>query len=79
MPLKRKHANALVLTAARDIAAAARTVRRIAQDAEAQARAGNRARALQILLDVEPQLHDARKLLDLASFAHRNVEDCPSR
>ena len=79
MPLKRKHANALVLTAAHDIAAAARTVRRIAQDAEARAKAGKHTQALQILLDVEPPLHDARKLLDLASLAHRNVKDGPSR
>ena len=79
MPIKPKHANALVLTAARDIAAAGRTVRKIAQAAESCAASGNRAEALQILLDVEPMLHDARKLLELASFAHRNVKDDPVR
>jgi hypothetical protein len=73
MKLKRKMADQLMLIASRDIAAAARAIATMAEAAEKCAAAGDREEALQILLDVEPKLHDARKLLELASFASRYV------
>lgn len=78
MPFKPKHANALVLTATRDVAAAARSVANMAQEAEACAKAGQRDEAVQTLFDIEPLLHDARKFLELALFVNRKVKDSRS-
>jgi hypothetical protein len=75
MPLKRKIADRLVLIASRDIAAAAHSIAAMAEIAEKCAAEGDRDEALQILLDLEPKLHDARKLLELASFASRHVRN----
>lgn len=75
MPFKPKHANALVLTASRDLATAARSAANMAQEAEASIKAGQRDEAVQTLFDIEPLLHDARKFLELALFISRKVKN----
>ena len=75
MPIKPEVADQLVEMASRDIAHAVRAAAALAEAARTCAAAGSREEALRILLDIEPKLHDAGELLEIACFAGRNVKD----
>jgi hypothetical protein len=69
MPIKPEFAHPLVGTASRDIAHAVRAAAALAEASRTCAAAGNRKEALRILLDIEPTLHDAGELLEIACLA----------
>ena len=74
MPIEPETADQLMEMASHDIAEVVRAAAALAEAAHTCAAAGNRDEALHILLDIEPKLHDASALLEIASFAGRNVK-----
>ena len=69
--MDRNAANVVINDAAAEIASLAAAVHGLAQGAFTCSGQGNSQGAVRILLDIEPQLQDMQRLLDLASFAAR--------
>ncbi len=67
-PLKAKHRNRLLHLIARDIDAAASIARTAAKAAAHHAKAGRADQAFQQILEAEPALFDATKLVTLAMY-----------
>jgi hypothetical protein len=64
----------LIAASSAEIAQLASAVNGPARGAAACAMGGNSSGAMRILLDVEPHLGDMQGLLDVASFANRNLD-----
>ena len=67
-PLKTKHAARLLHLIAADIKAATGAAQAAANTATTNAKAGRVAEAMQSILEAEPKLYDAQKLLSLATY-----------
>jgi hypothetical protein len=74
MPIEPEIADQLMEMASHDIAETVRAAAALAEAAHTCAAAGNRDEVLHILLDIKPRLHEASQLLEVASFAGRNVK-----
>jgi len=74
MPIEPETANQPMEMASHEIAETVRAAAALAEAAHTCATAGSRDEALRILRDIEPKLHEASQLLEVASFASRNVK-----
>ena len=66
--LKKKHTAQLLYLIAADIKAATGAAQAAANTATTNAKAGRVAEAMQSILEAEPKLYDAQKLLSLATY-----------
>ena len=70
-PLKQKHKTRLLHAITADIETAAALARTAARAASHHAAAGRFDKALQHILEAEPALYDAAKLVTLATYVNR--------